>query len=334
MPWRETAAERERARVEHLVTLATPQGTLFGIYTPPAPDAPRAPHAVVLFTRPRSHRDRMWVEAARRLANQGFAAFRFDYHGTGDSEGVTAFLNPNTPYRDDADAVLNMLRTRFGHERFLVVGSCFDARTALSTFVSNGAAVDGMVFFAAPVMELDTLVKAHADQKDWRHLLRALGNPENWRTLGDPERWRYMATVLGRVARGGAKEGRATTRRSRTASSSTSGRWSPPAGGRCSCTATPMRSTFPSRSRSRPCSRGSRRPIVPASRSRCGPATCTASSTCRCSDARSSARSRGWPRSIRRRPRRTPGDRESWISNSPPNSRNSVPRCAPSPARS
>ena len=207
MPWRETAAERERARAEQLVTLATPQGTLFGIYTPPAPDAPRAPHAVVLFTRPRSHRDRMWVEAARRLANQGFAAFRFDYHGTGDSEGVTAFLNPNTPYRDDADAVLRMLRTRFGHERFLVVGSCFDARTALSTFVSNGAAVDGMVFFAAPVMELDTLVKAHADQKDWRHLLRALGNPENWRTLGDPERWRYMATVLGRVARGGGKGG-------------------------------------------------------------------------------------------------------------------------------
>ena len=207
MPWRETAAERDRARAEQTVTLATPQGTLFGIYTPPAPDAPRAPHAVVLFTRPRSHRDRMWVEAARRLANQGFAAFRFDYHGTGDSEGVTAFLNPNTPYRDDADAVLSMLRTRFGHERFLVVGSCFDARTALSTFVSNGAAVDGMVFFAAPVMELDTLVKAHADQKDWRHLLRALGNPENWRTLGDPERWRYMATVLGRVARGGAKGG-------------------------------------------------------------------------------------------------------------------------------
>lgn len=207
MPWRETAAERDRARAEQAVTCVTPQGTLFGIYTPPAPDAPRAAHAVVLFTRPRSHRNRMWVEAARRLAVQGFGAFRFDYHGTGDSEGVTAFLNPNTPYRDDADAVLRLLRERFGHERFLVVGSCFDARTALSSFVTNGAAVDGLVFFAAPVMELDTLVKAHADTKDWRHLFKALGNAENWRTLGDPERWRYMATVIGRVARGGAKGG-------------------------------------------------------------------------------------------------------------------------------
>jgi len=65
--------------------------------------------------------------------------------------------------------------------------------------------VDGLVFFAAPVMELDTLVKAHADRKDWWHLVRALGNPENWRTLGDPQRWRYMATVLGRVAGGGAR---------------------------------------------------------------------------------------------------------------------------------
>lgn len=207
MPWRETAAERDRARAEQAVTCVTPQGTLFGIYTPPAPDAPRAAHAVVLFTRPRSHRNRMWVEAARRLAVQGFGAFRFDYHGTGDSEGVTAFLNPNTPYQDDADAVLRLLRERFGHERFLVVGSCFDARTALSSFVTNGAAVDGLVFFAAPVMELDTLVKAHADTKDWWHLFKALGNAENWRTLGDPERWRYMATVIGRVARGGAKGG-------------------------------------------------------------------------------------------------------------------------------
>lgn len=207
MPWRETPAELARARAEQPVALPTPLGTLFGIHTPPDPSAPRAAHAVVLFTRPRSHRNRMWVEAARRLSVQGFGAYRFDYHGAGDSEGVTAFLDPNRPYRDDTDAVLAMLRERYGYERFLVVGSCFDARTALSSFVTNGARVDGLVFFAAPVMELDTLVKAHADRKDWRHLVRALGNPENWRTLGDPERWRYMATVVSRVARGGARNG-------------------------------------------------------------------------------------------------------------------------------
>jgi pimeloyl-ACP methyl ester carboxylesterase len=207
MPWRETAAERERARAEQPVKLATPDGTLFGIYTPRDPAVAPASHCVVLFTRPRSHRNRMWVEGARRLAGRGFAAFRFDYHGAGDSEGTSAFLDPNRPYQSEAVAVLRMLREQFGHRRFLIMGACFDARTALSAFVHEGAAIDGLVFFAAPVMELQTLVKAHADKKDWKHLVRALGNAENWRTLGDPERWKYMATVLGRVASGGAKRG-------------------------------------------------------------------------------------------------------------------------------
>jgi dienelactone hydrolase len=207
MPWRETPAELERARAEVPVTLATPEGVLFGIYTPPDPAVARAEQAVVLFTRPRSHRNRMWVEGARQLAARGFGAFRFDYHGTGDSEGATAFLNPNQPYRDDARAVLRMLREQFGHQRFIVLGACFDARTALSAFADEASALDGLVFFAAPLMELDTLVKAHADRKDWKHLFKSLGNPENWRTLGDPARWRYMTTVVRRVAGGGVRGG-------------------------------------------------------------------------------------------------------------------------------
>ena len=212
MPWRETAAELGRARAEQPLLVRTPLGTLFGIYTPPAPEAAPARHCVILFTRPRSHRNRLWVEGARQLAARGFAAFRFDYHGAGDSEGETAFLDPNRPYQADTNAVLRALRETYGHQRFIVVGSCFDARTALSAFVDEGAAVDGLVFFAAPVMELDTLVTAHADRKDWRHVWKALGNPENWQALTRPERWRYMATVVGRVARGSLRRGPGSAR--------------------------------------------------------------------------------------------------------------------------
>ncbi len=207
MPWRETPAELERARAEQPVLVPSSHGNMFGLYTPADPAAPPADHCVILFTRPRSHRNRIWVEGARRLATQGFAAFRFDYHGAGDSEGTSAFLNPNRPYREAAAGAVRFLREKYGHQRFLVLGACFDARTALSVFVDEAAAVDGMVFYAAPVMELETLVKAHADHKDWKHLLRALGNRDNWRSLGDPERWKYMATVLSRVASGGAKNG-------------------------------------------------------------------------------------------------------------------------------
>jgi pimeloyl-ACP methyl ester carboxylesterase len=201
MPWRESAAEIERARAEQPVVVASERGALFGVFTPPAPAVAPRGRCVVFFTRPRSHRNRMYVEGARRLASRGFACFRFDYHGTGDSSGESHYLDPNQPYRDDAVAVLRFLRERQGQRRFVLAGSCFDARTALSAFVDEGAAIDGLVFAAAPLMELDTLVKADAERKDWRHLLRALTRSGNWRALATPGRWRYMATVTSRVAR-------------------------------------------------------------------------------------------------------------------------------------
>jgi len=201
MPWRESAAELERARAEQAVVVPAPRGLLFGVFTPPAPEVTARGRCIVFFTRPRSHRNRMWIEGARRLACRGFACFRFDYHGTGDSAGASGFLNPNQPYRDDAAAVLRHLRDHLAQRRFILSGACFDARTALAAFADEGAAIDGLVFTAAPLMELDTLVKADADRKGWAHLLRALRNAENWRALLHPGRWRYMATVTGRVAR-------------------------------------------------------------------------------------------------------------------------------------
>jgi pimeloyl-ACP methyl ester carboxylesterase len=201
VPWRESAAELERARAEQPVTVPSPLGTLFGIYTPPAPDVAASGLCAVLLTRPRSHRNRMWVEGARRLAARGFACFRFDYHGTGDSEGESAWLDPNRAYRTDIVTVMRFLRTQLGHGRFVLCGACFDGRTALSAFMDEADAIAGLMFMAAPVVELETLVRVDADRKGWGHLARALRNPGNWKSLGSAERWRYMATVIGRVAR-------------------------------------------------------------------------------------------------------------------------------------
>jgi alpha/beta superfamily hydrolase len=200
MPWRESAAELARARAEEPLVVPTPLGRLFGIYTPPAPDAPPSGSCAILFTTPRSHRNRVWVEGARRLATRGFACFRLDFHGAGDSDGETWFRDPNRPYRDDAVAAIRAVRERFGHARFVLSGACFDARTALSAFHDEAAAIAGLLFMAAPVMELDTMVKADADRKGLGHLLKAVRNPDNWRALGRAERWRTMSTMLGRMA--------------------------------------------------------------------------------------------------------------------------------------
>ncbi|HYM81433.1 MAG TPA: alpha/beta hydrolase [Candidatus Limnocylindria bacterium] len=200
MPWRETPAELERAKAEQPILVPSPHGQLYGIYTPPAPEAPPAGLCAVLLTSPRSHRNRMWVEGARRLAGLGFSAFRVDFHGTGDSEGETGFRDPNRPYQDDAVAVIRHLREAFGEKRFVLSGSCFDARTALSALAEEREAIAGILFMAAPVMSLDLQVKADADRKGWGHLLKALRNPENWTALSRPERWRYMGNMLGRMA--------------------------------------------------------------------------------------------------------------------------------------
>jgi pimeloyl-ACP methyl ester carboxylesterase len=203
MAWRESEAERERARDEQPAVVDSPLGRLFGVFTPPAPGAADTGLCVVYLTRPRSHRNRMWVEGARRLAARGFGGFRFDYHGTGDSEGDAAKLDPNQPYRGDILAVLRHLREHLGQRRFVLLGACFDARTALAAFPEEGASIAGLVFMVAPAMELSVMDRANADHKDWRHLMKALGKADNWRALARTERWRYMANVAGRVVRRG-----------------------------------------------------------------------------------------------------------------------------------
>jgi len=204
MPWRETPEQLDRARAERAIKVPAPDGELFGILTPAA-GTPRVPWCAIHLTRPRSHRNRNWIEIARTLAARGVTTFRFDYHGTGDSGGESGYLNPNHPYQDDIVAVIDHLRG-LGHERFVLTGSCFDARTALSAFDHHAARIDGLLFVAAPVTSIDDQQRLLDQGKDWGHMWRALQNPENWRRLRDLDRWRHMANVLGRVAGRGTRE--------------------------------------------------------------------------------------------------------------------------------
>jgi pimeloyl-ACP methyl ester carboxylesterase len=206
MPWRETPEQLDRARAERAIKVAAPDGELFGILTPAGGDGPHANWCAVHLTRPRCHRNRNWIEIGRTLAARGLATFRFDYHGTGDSGGDSGYLNPNHPYQGDLAAVIDHLRT-LGYERFVLTGSCFDARTALSAFETHGDRIEALLFVAAPVTSIEDQQRLQDQGKDWGHVWRALQNPENWRRLRDLDRWRHMANVLGRVAGRGAREG-------------------------------------------------------------------------------------------------------------------------------
>jgi alpha/beta superfamily hydrolase len=70
------------------------------------------------------------VRLARAVTDLGWASFRFDYRGVGDSTGPLPMLRRDDPGLADLDAALGWLGTE-GYRRFVLVGSCFGAQTAL-----------------------------------------------------------------------------------------------------------------------------------------------------------------------------------------------------------
>ncbi len=178
MNWAETPAELERARHECPTTFNGPRGALIGIFTPPAPDVPRADRCVVILSRPRAEQRRLSVQIARSLAADGFACFRFDQHGWGDSDGELQPLILDRPATVELLAALEHLRDRFGQRRFIVYGACFDARNALSACVEAGASIVGVVFSSAPVTRFVT-----TDVFNWRNLASWAIQPARWRQL-------------------------------------------------------------------------------------------------------------------------------------------------------
>jgi pimeloyl-ACP methyl ester carboxylesterase len=100
----------------------------------------------------RTHRNRMWVRAARALADGGHPSIRLDYHGVGDSTGEVAAFRLEEPFDDDALAAAEFLRQATGVRTVVPVATCFGGRTALASAARDPAAV-GAVIFPVPVGE-------------------------------------------------------------------------------------------------------------------------------------------------------------------------------------
>jgi pimeloyl-ACP methyl ester carboxylesterase len=175
MRWTETPALLNRARAERPVTIRTTGGDLNGIFTPPAPEASSVPLCVVLTARPRFSFRRETVELARCLATFGFACFRFDYLGWGDSEGQRPIIQLGEPYGRDIVTVIRFLRESLNQSRFVLWGRCFDGLCALSAFSEEGDAIEGIALIASPVSEFGL----RSDTNKWRWVL-------------DHERWRQV----------------------------------------------------------------------------------------------------------------------------------------------
>lgn len=126
---------------------------LFGILAePPSPKTPDLAVVILGEGVPAGMRGQNAVLArlARAVAHAGYASFRFDYHGVGESTGMAPHVRRDMPFLDDLDAALAWLRTQ-GHRRFLIVGSCFGAQTALLAVPDRPEIISGVALLSCLV---------------------------------------------------------------------------------------------------------------------------------------------------------------------------------------
>ncbi len=136
-----------RSDAEHLVRetpIVIPDtfGNLAGVLTEPLDGSDHGLCVVLLNAGAvrRTGPNRMWVEAARRWAQQGVPSLRLDIEGIGDADGA------ETPYREDGAmyepeltpqvvSALDYLQARGAGERFVLVGLCASANWAFHVAV-------------------------------------------------------------------------------------------------------------------------------------------------------------------------------------------------------
>ena len=136
---------------EHPVFVPAGDEHLCGVVC--APDGELQDLAVVLLTGgnyTRSHRNRMWVRAARELADRGVASIRVDYHGVGDSTGHVVIALEH-PVDEDVMASADLLRQATGVSRIAFVATCFGGRSAMAAAARRDD-VASVTTFPLPIM--------------------------------------------------------------------------------------------------------------------------------------------------------------------------------------
>jgi pimeloyl-ACP methyl ester carboxylesterase len=174
------SALREVTSLEEIpVFFPAGEQTLFGIFTRPTVE-PLGVAAIVLpgggGTRLTTNRNRFSVTLCRRLAALGYHTLRCDFRGAGESTGTADALRLDHPFVDDVDGAVRWVQQQ-GVSNFVVVGSCFGARTALS-YAPQCSGIRGVVLISAPVRDYregeKQVTRMAQEWSIWRYAGRAL----------------------------------------------------------------------------------------------------------------------------------------------------------------
>lgn len=134
----------------------------------------------------RTHRNRMWVKAARRLGQEGVFTLRLDLPGVGDSEGRARQFDMEDPLGLPVSQAVNEVVRETGAGRVLLVGSCFGARACLAAAPLISQATDLLYVVAPPLMRKKPLL-ARAYRAGYWRITRRIAAAK--RILPAPPRW-------------------------------------------------------------------------------------------------------------------------------------------------
>lgn len=87
----------------------------------------------------------LFVKLSRALADSGFSSLRFDFRGSGESDGAFAQMNVKT-MRSDLVTITNELREKFEISKLILLGHSFGGM--ISAFCAEETNADGLVLLS------------------------------------------------------------------------------------------------------------------------------------------------------------------------------------------
>lgn len=186
---------------------------LGAVVTVPADASSRT--AVILMAgraRDRTHRNGMWVKAARALAERGFYVARLDYPGVGNSTGPPQVFGLEDPPAWAIEDTCRFLGEHTPVDRVLLVATCFGGRLALHA-APGIPEVRAVAIVAAPTISRNPTLWSRIR----RRVLRALGFRPSRRMVPSVARQQREGNVAqgSRVSRAFARALRRYLRRGR-----------------------------------------------------------------------------------------------------------------------
>ena len=167
---------------------------LVGILTQPDPDVavPDAP-AVVILNSGILHRagaSRMYVQAARTLAEEGMTSLRFDFSGIGDSEVRRGESIPiEERFIQETREAMDYLQTAVGVDRFVVGGLCSGADGAFWTGLADDRVVGVWQIDAFCYPSTGYYVRRYGpkllDPRAWLHSIKVRVAPDSTAAGGE-----------------------------------------------------------------------------------------------------------------------------------------------------